>query len=240
MNANVTHSEIDNTIDRALSALRDAQPRAGLEDRILTSLEHRAAASQPMRFRVSTHLALWAATSAAILAIASLIILHHQITPTNAVILSEASHRDAQSKNPDTAHRATDPEPFSTSNLAIEPTHRTAHRLANSSTAMPAPCAQSGCPVHDGGTAVGMSGISQTPTDAQLLADLHAPSHPAPPLPLSSQEKLFLHMVRYGNLTELAELNPVVRAQHDDDETADFKAFFPDPPPIPQPNGDTE
>jgi hypothetical protein len=71
-----------------------------------------------------------------------------------------------------------------------------------------------------------------TPTDAQALADLHAPSHPAPPLPLTPQEKLFLRMIRYGNLTQLAELDPVVRAKQDADETTAFKAFFPDPPPL--------
>jgi hypothetical protein len=47
-------------------------------------------------------------------------------------------------------------------------------------------------------------------------------------------------MLRYGNLTQLAELNPIVRAKQDADETAAFKAFFPDPPPLQQPNGDTE
>ena len=42
MNANAHHTDAtDHTIDRALSALRNAQPRHGLEGRILTSLEHR-------------------------------------------------------------------------------------------------------------------------------------------------------------------------------------------------------
>jgi streptomycin 6-kinase len=84
-----------------------------------------------------------------------------------------------------------------------------------------------------------MGGIAQS-LDAQALADLHAPSHPAPPLPLTPQEKLFLRMLRYGNLTQLAELDPIVRAQRDADETTAFKAFFPDPPPLKQPLGDAE
>jgi hypothetical protein len=100
-----------------------------------------------------------------------------------------------------------------------------------------------GCPIHDGGAALGMGGVAQTPTDAQALADLHAPSHPAPPLPLSPQEKALLRMLRRSNSVEiasLADLNPVIRAARDADEAAAFHAFFPDPPPIPQPNGDTE
>jgi len=282
MNANAPHDanavalDVDITIDRALSALRDAQPRSGSEmlaGRILAHLEHRTTAhhitepgglpfhsfivkgwgiargsAREYAGRVA-RLTLWTATAAAVFAIASLIILHHRTAPaangalasaqhsTNAVILSEASHRDAQSKDPDAARRATNPKPFSTTNLAqtsIEPTHRMAHRST-----MPAACAQPGCPIHDADAPTVMNGVSTTPTDAQLLADLHAPSHPAPPLPLTPQEKLFLHALRYGNLTQLAGLNPEVRAKQDADETTAFKAFFPDPPPLQQP-GDTE
>ena len=248
MNANAPRFNsdvIDHTIDRALSALRDAQPRSGSEmlaSRILASLEHRAATPQPARFHLSAHVALWTAASAAVLAVASMTILHYRVVraPQDAVILSERS----ESKNPDAADPATYSDTFSTTNLAeshaslrtpIEPTRRMAHRSA-----MPAPCTQSGCPTHDDGAAVVMGGGTATPSDAQLLADLHAPSHPAPPLPLTPQEKLFLRMLRYANATELAELNPMVRAKQDADETTAFKTFFPDPPPLQQPTGDTE
>jgi hypothetical protein len=270
MNANARfhsgplHHDPDHTIDRALSALRDAQPRPGLEGRILASLECRTAASQPARFQLSAHLALWTATSAAILAIASLVVLHQQTNrrATDAVILSqasqshreanssvailsEASRRDAQSKDPDGASRpASNPELFSTTNLAqhsntlsSRPEYRSEAAMRSGGTPVfenGAALQKSGCPTHED------KGETTTPTDAQLLADLHAPSHPAPPLPLTPQEKLFLRMLRYGNATQIAELNPMVRAKQDADETAAFKAFFPDPPPLQQSNGDTE
>jgi len=260
MNANAPHDanavalDVDHNIDRALSALRDAQPRSGSEmfaSRILASLEHRTAAPQSARFHISAHLALWTATAATILAIASLVILHqhtastanqasvfvqHSTNPaipsdqSNAVILSERS----ESKDPANTSRANNNKPFSASNLT-----RTTHSVLS----RPERVARSGetcisdhlgCPIREG------TAPTTTPTDAQLLADLHAPSHPAPPLPLTPQEKLFLRMLRYGNATQVAELNPIVRAQHDADETAAFKAFFPDPPPLQQPNGDTE
>ena len=218
MNANSPHlssDSIDQTIDNALAGLRNARPRSGLSGRILTSLEHRAITPHPLRAHFSLHLALWTASAAAVLAVASMIVLHNRATAptangtlasahptTNPVILSGA--HSAKSKDPDTTSRASNPEPFSTTNLAqtsIEPTHRMAHRAVTTSLTMPAACAQPKCPIHDGDAQTVMNGVSQTPTDAQLLADLHAPSHPAPPLPLTPQEKLFVRTLRYGNLT---------------------------------------
>ncbi len=242
MNANAPrfHSDaIDHTIDRALSALRDAQPRSGSEmfaGRILANLEHRTAASQPARFHLSAHFALWTAASAAVLAIASLVILHQPGAPSSTRIARQGgvgmtvlptSRALVQNR----ASQLASGSP----RTSIEPTHRMAHRSA-----MPVPCTQSGCPIHDGDAHAVMNGASQTPSDAQLLADLHAPSHPAPPLPLTSQEKLFLRMLQYGNATQLAELDPLIRAKHDADETTAFKTFFPDPPPLKQPLGDAE
>jgi hypothetical protein len=250
MNANAPHDanavapDVNHTIDRALSALRDAQPGHGLEGRILASLEHRTITAQPLRSHFSIHLALWTATAAAILAIASMTILHYRVVRTrNAVILSEASHSDAKSKDPNAARATTNPEPRSTTTLAhptqtvsSRPERRSLAAVRSGETCI-SDHRDAGCPALD---AERQDGAATTPTDAQLLADLHAPSHPAPPLPLTSEEKLFLRMLRYGNLTQLAELNPEVRAKQSADETAAFKAFFPDPPPLQQPNGDTE
>jgi hypothetical protein len=244
MNANASHDAIDHTIDRALSALRDVQPRHGNElfaGRILAALEHRTAAPQPARFHISAHVALWSATSAAILAIASLIILHQHRAPAEFARAPQTHISPAAAESAQL--RVTQISPlkpgFGSPQTSIEPARRMAHRLVNANVAMPMRCTQSGCPIHDEDSAV-MNGVSQTPSDAQALADLHAPSHPAPPLPLTPQEKLFLRMLRYGDATQLAELNPMVRAKQDADETAAFKAFFPDPPPLQQPNGDTE
>lgn len=271
--------DIDHNIDRALAALRDAHPRSGLNSRILASLEHRSLTPAPLRPHLSAHLALWAATSAAILAVASLVILHHDAAsiPETSVVANVTSGpgnlsgaRSAESKavspasvlcsmgckDSKVAGQPTNHEPFSTTNLArtthpvsSRPEHRTLIAMRSGETCV-ADHHKSGCPVHDdapgspatlvAGVAVVMSGFTQTDLDAQALADLHAPSHPAPPLPLTPQEKLFLRMLHYGNATQLAELNPLVRAQQDAEETTAYKAFFPDPPPLKQPLGDTE
>jgi hypothetical protein len=95
-----------------------------------------------------------------------------------------------------------------------------------------------GCPIHDDNVVTGGVITTSADPDGQALADFHAPSRPAPPLPLTPQEKLFLRVLRYGNATQLAELNPAVRAAHDAEETTAFKTFFPDPPPLKQPGDD--
>jgi hypothetical protein len=285
MNANAPHlsdaaaHNTDHTIDRALAALRDAAPHPGLESRILTALDHRAATPQPARPHLSAHLALWTATAAAVLAIASLLILHHHATPTELAQTPQASLGLAagfsplntaaktngalapaqpptnpviQSEAPGAPPSASEGRQggvamsMSPAALSSRPKLSSRHPERGASarsrrTAVFENCSnyrRSGCPIHDGNVVMG--GVSQTSTDAQLLADLHAPSHPAPPLPLTPQEKLFLRMLQYGNATQLAELNPVVRDRQDADEATAFKAFFPDPPPLEQPNGDTE
>jgi hypothetical protein len=247
MNANTSHDanavacDVDNTINRALSALRDAQPRSGSEmfaGRILAHIEHRTAAPRPARFHLSAHMALWTAASAALLSIASLIILHRPVAPPStrggvpAELARWGGKRQGGVESPHVSVERTSslgrhPERSATARSRRTPVFENCWHQHHQ-----------GCAIHDDNVVMG--GIATTPTDAQALADLHAPSHPAPPFPLTPQEKLFLRMLRYGDATQLAELNPMVRAKQDADETTAFKAFFPDPPPLQQPTGDTE
>lgn len=229
-------TEIDRTIDRALNTIRDAQPRASLNTRILASVERRAAISQPARLQFSPRIALWSATAAAILAIAALTIPHHHTTQKQ---IAFTQHVDVPSQ-PATLSLES-PRPFAerTPSMDRHPERSSSER--GRSTRVVESCAdhRAGCASHDDAVVAGDQ-VNTTDPDAQALADLHAPSHPAPPLPLTAEEKLFLHMLRYNNATQLAELNPDVRAQHDAEEATAFKAFFPDPPPLKQPLGDTE
>jgi hypothetical protein len=62
-------------------------------------------------------------------------------------------------------------------------------------------------------------------TDSVSLREMRAVSHPAPKAPLTEEEKLLLRIARSGNPHELAMLNPVVRAQQEADEEAEFHEF---------------
>ena len=63
-------------------------------------------------------------------------------------------------------------------------------------------------------------------SDAAAFDDLHAASRPAPPLPLTEQEKLLLRLVHKDYPVELAMLDPRVRALEDSEDKAEFQRFF--------------
>jgi hypothetical protein len=55
---------------------------------------------------------------------------------------------------------------------------------------------------------------------------MYAASHPAPPMPLTEQERLLLRIAHRGDPVELAMLDPVLRDVRDAEEQADFQRFF--------------
>jgi len=62
--------------------------------------------------------------------------------------------------------------------------------------------------------------------DALALEEMRAASQPAPPLPLTKQERLLLHVAREGAAEELAVLDPAKRAAQDKEERAAVERFF--------------
>jgi hypothetical protein len=55
---------------------------------------------------------------------------------------------------------------------------------------------------------------------------MNAPSHPAPPLPLTEQEKALVRFVRTRTTKELAAIDPVKWAAQDEQQRAKFDTFF--------------
>ncbi len=84
-----------------------------------------------------------------------------------------------------------------------------------------------------------LRGHTTTQAEAQAIDDLHAPSHPAPPLPLTAQEKAILHLLRRDGTVELAQLDPALQTKLFELQRADLQKFF-DPPPPPKPEGESK
>jgi hypothetical protein len=62
--------------------------------------------------------------------------------------------------------------------------------------------------------------------DSVAAREARAVSYPAPPMPLTEQERLLLRVVHKGDPEELAMLNPVVRAARDAADKAEVEKFF--------------
>ena len=62
-------------------------------------------------------------------------------------------------------------------------------------------------------------------SDSPALRELHATSHPAPPLPLTREEKMLLRLIHTVSPQELAILN-FQRAKHEAEADAEFQQFF--------------
>jgi hypothetical protein len=62
--------------------------------------------------------------------------------------------------------------------------------------------------------------------DSAALDDMHAASRPAPPMPLTEQERLLLRLVHKDAPVELAMLDSRMRALQDSEDKAEFQRFF--------------
>ncbi len=64
-------------------------------------------------------------------------------------------------------------------------------------------------------------------SDALAVEEMRAASRPAPPLPLTEQERLLLHLAHSGGgRQELAKLDPMLRGDREAEEAAEFQRFF--------------
>jgi hypothetical protein len=187
--------EADQTIERLLAGLRDAEPPAEMQRRILEAMRaHEAVASDPLRHgRITPWLlrpsvATSLAGAAALAAWLFVAVKVHQPWHAPADTTSYSTHATArQSTRQETVARETPIEP-----------RRTAARVA-------ARRARGG-------------NVS--------AADETAASYPAPPLPLTEQERLLLRLAHRDDAENTAILNPNLQATQSAKATEQFQKFF--------------
>ncbi len=205
----------EEAIEKVLAGLRDAEAPAGMERRILEAIEDRAIArsrSGWRRFRP-----IWLVGSAG---------------PVRGRFLAgEVAFAGVLAVV-----------------LAIPAIHRLEHAApqpkSSASTGSPRPAAASGLiakvarPQPPGASARAMVKTrvrragDVRDSDSVVFQEVLTASHPAPPMPLTEQEKLLLRIAHTGDPVELAMLNPEIRARREAQGEAEFQEFFPPPPPI--------
>jgi hypothetical protein len=67
---------------------------------------------------------------------------------------------------------------------------------------------------------------AQEDEDAVAMSEMRAASFPAPPMPLTDEERLLLRMVHQGDSVELAMLDPKMEALREAEEKEEFQRFF--------------
>ncbi len=229
----------DRQIDRTLSALGAVEPSLGFENRVLRGLEERAREPGQGRtaggysgvFRIAT--ALGAALLLAILAfIAYAPRRMHDGSlaglPSRPALSPRISAASAENS---VAPRAGDPDPAVSNTAAI----RNGLRPPVPLRVVLAPGRPSAAeiPVRLEIEAYSAAIASARELDAQALEDFRAPSSPAPPLPLTAQERLVRLMLRRGEKHDLAQLDAAEQAAFASQEQSAFHEFF-DPPADPR------
>lgn len=204
----------EEAVTRVLAGLRDAEPPAGMERRILEAVHNRASVKStsawhrlrpmwliPSFTRWSTQPRIWGVglVCAAAIFLAVSMIHRTQHIPTSAIPANVADARatiDAQ-------HPHSPKEIATTAQFASPtPSRRSTRRTYLRRTAL----------IPD--------------TDSQALREMRASNHPAPPMPLTEQEKLLLRIAHKRAPEELAELNPVQRDARDAQQKAEVQKFF--------------
>jgi hypothetical protein len=220
--------DCDSDVARVLGALGKATPPAYLEQRVLASLARRAdtkVAASTSEARASHRRAFsWAAAGLA----AALVL-------TSAVMIKQAAHRRGTNVFPENATmpaaRAVPPA----EDAAVPPGPT---KGASAAFIRPRTAASVFAPVsagpetrEPGKPAASTLDASACRCDPVALAEANAPSHPAPPIPLTREEKRILRVLHDGQYQQLAELDPARRERELVQSRAEFDAYFPTPPP---------
>ncbi len=200
-------SKQDRQIDDVLKALRQAEPRPGLEDQVLANLRAaQAAASTPYIFRgqfatlFSEAPMPWLAAAMLLVLLAGALILH-QSAPSDKRPSEEAGSASVFSPGPRLKI-----ETWGTPGIQSAQPQRLPHVSQRH----------------------GFHFVASA-TPGSFCAET-SDSFPPPPLPLTEQERLMLRIVRHEPAQQLAQLSKPVRDaafQHDKDSVAEFFA----PPP---------
>jgi hypothetical protein len=223
-----TQAQIDESIDGALHALThryDAVP--GFEVRLQQRLADRAV--QPRRHSLAPHwntaTRIWAGAFAC--AFLVLLITHYRFRPQQPLAQGAPAAENGTRLTHNAINVATNAT-GATIPLATprDPARKAPARATNEAfTASIYGSAQAAVPV-------------LTSAEQAMMDDLHAPSHPAPPLRPTAPERAMFDVVRRGDPVQVAALNSQHRAEVEETERAEVERFFYVPPPAKLPDDD--
>ncbi len=203
----------EEAIEKVLEGLRSSEPAEGMERRILASVEVRAAAQSASRWRGLKP--VWLVMPVRLVSGWSVACGVAFVGVIGAALVMPAIQRPGHGPDQSRAQAKM--------NAAVAASlPRVASGVAAEGT-QPLP-PETRARSFRRTKARGESLVSDS--DAAALHEMRAASYPAPPMPLTEQEKLLLRVVHQGDPVEVAMLNPEMRAKQDAEGKAEFQKFF--------------
>jgi hypothetical protein len=202
----------EEAMEKVLAGLRDAEAPAGMERRILNALEERVAVRSRSGWRQM--LPVWLVAPSRSVAVGSLgcgVALAGLLAVALAIpAIRRLGHAPGQArKSPPPAGSLASGALGVAAKSVLPASSRPGVRVMGEIKAEGRTSAEG---VVDG--------------DSAALEDMHAPSRPAPPMPLTEQERLLLRLVHKDDPVELAMLDSKVRDLQEREDKAEFQRFF--------------
>ena len=235
----------DPLLDRTLAHLANTAPAPDLNARLLGRLEAQAATQASRNFRPRWGWILLSVPSVAAAVLLALLLPKAPYPPSHDALTLptpselKRSQPAAEQKNHHLPEQTAQPGQGSrTSPLTrskLNPSQLKASQLSSSQLNASQLQAEQEAPLLSAPpTKPSLKLQPLTQAEAQALDDLHAPSHPAPPLPPTAQERELSQILRLRGTVDIAELEPsrqAAAAAHEQRERHDFFETLPLPPP---------
>jgi hypothetical protein len=199
--------DAERTIERLLAGLRDAEPPGGMEHRILEALDGmgaREVAASASLWRRPLRPALAMLLACAVILMVAFTVQQRKHVPGQSFVPLKPHGTPGQAKNGLNGA----PNIVSSLQVSQKPQHAAADQRVRSPRR-----STSRIPV-------------KRPQDAPALGETQTASFPAPPLPLTEQERLLLRLAHRGDSDTTAILNPDARAAQTAKATEQFQQFF--------------
>jgi hypothetical protein len=192
--------DAERTIERLLAGLRDAEPPGGMEHRILEALDGmgaREVAASASLWRRPLRPALAMLLACAVILMVAFTVQQRKHVPGQQLIPLKPTEGLNGAPNIFSSLRVSQKPQHAAPDEKVQSPRRTTSRI----------------PV-------------KRPQDAPAVGETQAASFPAPPLPLTEQERLLLRLAHRGDAGATAILNPDVRAAQTAKATEQFQQFF--------------
>jgi hypothetical protein len=217
----------EEAIDRVLAGLQEVEIPAGLERRVMEGLEERSAQTRVRSrwFDLRGIPLSYAACGVALAGVLVLVLLVPAIRrPGNASVGEKAEVAPGMRSGMRAGNQAGLHAPVASSGMALvgsaaSPGGHGGRRLNDRDDRSIA------APVRD----LTADSATVDSEDSLAMSEMRAASFPAPKMPLTEQERLFLRMTRRVDAVELAVLDPHMRELEEAEDKAEFQRFFAKP-----------